>query len=104
VEPSFPVTFTEASVPSVTVTRTGLEKSAFVVPSAGVTAIVAFFAADRADEVEELSEASAEPLHPVRTTAAGTAPRAARTPRRDHLSGCSPDRFDMCGTPTGTPF
>jgi hypothetical protein len=85
VEPSLPVTFTEARVPSVTVTS---------------TVMAAFFAAARADAVDVPSEASADPLQPVRTTAAGTAPRAASIPRRDHLSGCRPDRFDMYGTPT----
>lgn len=100
VEPSLPVTFTEARVPSVTVTSTGPSKSAFLVPSAGVTVMAAFFAAAWADAVDVPSEASADPLQPVRTKAAGTAPRAASIPRRDHLSGCRPDRFDMCGTPT----
>src|SRR5437764_7028372 len=49
VEPSFPVTVTDASVPSVTVTSTGSAKSAFLVPSAGVTERVGFFAVARAD-------------------------------------------------------
>jgi hypothetical protein len=42
-EPSFPVTVTDSSVPSVTVTSTGLVKSACVVPSAGVTVMVGLF-------------------------------------------------------------
>jgi hypothetical protein len=51
VEPSLPVTSTEARVPSVTVTTTGPAKSAFVVPSAGVTETTAFLVAACTDVV-----------------------------------------------------
>lgn len=100
-EPSLPVTFTEARVPSVTVTSTGAVKSAFVVPSAGVTLTTAFLVTARTDAVaDDPCEASAEPLpHPVSRVTAGTAPSAARIPRRDHFSDC-PDRFNMCESPT----
>ncbi|WP_244187756.1 hypothetical protein [Streptomyces regalis] len=73
------MTFTDASVPSVTVISTGLVKSAFSVPSAGVTVIVGCFAeacADAADFASsEAEDASAAP------------------------PPCS-DGFDRCGTPT----
>ncbi len=74
VEPSLPVTFTAANVPSVTVTVTGAVKSAFLVPSAGETVTVGAFAAFTdavADEPPDdgLSAAPAELLQPVRTAA-----------------------------------
>ncbi|TVZ96682.1 hypothetical protein FB157_103596 [Streptomyces sp. BK340] len=92
-------------MPSVTVTSTGLVKSAFLAPAAGVTAMVALFVvAVRADAVAPLpsaaAEAPAEELQPARAAAAGTAPRAARIPRRDHPRDRCPDRFDMSETPT----
>ncbi|GLP70744.1 hypothetical protein TUSST3_73640 [Streptomyces sp. TUS-ST3] len=87
-------------MPSVTVTSTGLEKAALVVPFAGVTETTAFLVAACTDAVAPAPcEASAELPHPVSRVAAGTAPSAARIPRRDHLSDRS-DEFDMCGTPT----
>lgn len=97
-EPSFPLTSTLASVPSLTVTSTGLVKPAFFVPSAGVTVTVgdltsAFVLAPAvAPALASVpSEASAEPLQPARMPTAGTAPRAASTPRRDQA--CRSDRF-----------
>jgi hypothetical protein len=102
VEPSLPVTFTDASVPSVTVTSTGFAKSAFLVPSAGVTETVGLLAAAFADAagVAVPSKTPAEPLHPLSTAAAGTTPSAPSTPRRDHFPDRCWDRFDMCETPT----
>lgn len=101
VEPSLPLTSTDARVPSVTVTSTGLVNAAFLLPSAGLTATTGFFvAADFADAVAAVSSvASADPLHPV-STAAGTTPSTVSTPRRDHLCDGWSDRFDMCETPT----
>lgn len=105
-EPSFPLTSTLASVPSLTVTSTGLVKPAFFVPSAGVTVTVgvltsAFVLAPAVAPAfaPVPSEASAEPLHPARMPTAGTAPRATSTPRRDQacrsdgLVACRSDRF-----------
>jgi hypothetical protein len=100
VEPSSPVTFTEARVPSVTVTSTGAVKSALVVPFAGVTVTTAFLVAARADAVAPCEASAGPPPHPVSRVAAGTAPSAARIPRRDHVPDCS-ERFDMCESPTG---
>ncbi|MGY6021561.1 hypothetical protein [Streptomyces spinosirectus] len=94
------MTFTEASVPSVTVTSTGLENPAFLVPSAGVTEIVGFLAAAFAVVLAAPSEASAEPLHPVSTAAAGAMPSTVSSPRRDHVRDDGSDRFDICATPT----
>lgn len=84
VEPSLPVTFTAASVPSATVTVTGAVKSAFFVPSAGVTVTVGAFAAFTdavTDEPPdgEPSAAPAELLQPVRT-AAGDHPEHGEDP------------------------
>lgn len=97
-EPSFPLTSTLASVPSLTVTSTGLVKPAFFVPSAGVTVTVgalalAFVLAPAVAPAfaSVPSEASAEPLQPERMPTAGTAPSAASTPRRDQA--CRSDRF-----------
>jgi hypothetical protein len=108
VEPSLPVTLTEASVPPVTVTSTGSVNAAFPVPSAGLTETTGSFAAlgdavvlaASSDASADPSDASAEPLHPDSTAAAGAMPSTVSSPRRDHLrDGCS-DRFDMCRAPT----
>ncbi|MFG2786053.1 hypothetical protein [Streptomyces sp. NPDC048419] len=94
------MTFTEASVPSVTVTSTGLENPAFLVPSAGVTEIVGLFAAAFVVVFAAPSEASAEALHPLSTAAAGATPSTVSSPRRDHFRDDCSDRFDMCAAPT----